>query len=153
MKKIALGIVLLFAAGLVAVPALASGSQIGYVDFELLFYAHPEYDVKNRELQEAAEKLYEEIQKAAASLETSEEVDKLGSEYEEKFEELEQEVRVILISFILKIIEEVAEGIPVSVVLPENSIIYGGIDLTNDVIEAMYKSYGISVPSSLREIM
>ncbi len=152
LRRIGLLIVLLCAGGLL-LPALAWADSIGYVDFELLFYAHPEYDVKNKELQEAAEKLYEEVQREAAALETTEEVEELGALYETRFEQLEHEVRAYLITFILKIIEKVAEEMQVTVVLPENSVIYGGVNITNMVIEAMYKSYGISVPSNLREIM
>ena len=144
---------MLLCAGGLLLPALAWADSIGYVDFELLFYAHPEYDVKNKELQEAAEKLYEEVQREAAALETTEEVEELGALYETRFEQLEHEVRAYLITFILKIIEKVAEEMQVTVVLPENSVIYGGVNITNMVIEAMYKSYGISVPSNLREIM
>lgn len=133
-------------------PAAAGANGIGFVDFELLFYAHPEYDLKNKELQDAAELLHAEIQKEAEDLEP-EEVERLGAQYEEKFQMLEQEVRAFLIGFILEIIEEVAKEARVSIVLWENSVVYGGVDLTSDVIEAMYKAYGISVPSNIRELM
>ena len=61
--------------------------------------------------------------------------------------------RITLISFILEIIEQVAAEQEISVVLPESSIIYGGINLTAPVIEAMYKAYGISVPSAIRDLL
>ena len=138
---------------LLLVPSLASANAIGYVDFEFLFYAHPEYDVKNADLQVAAEELYLEIEAEAEKLETQEEIDALVASYESQFEQIEQQVRLDLVTFILEIIKSVAESYEIQTVLPESSIIYGGINLTSPVIEAMYKAYGISVPSAIRELL
>lgn len=152
LKKTTFGIMLVLLVALL-VPGVVSANTIGYVDFEFLFYAHPEYDIKNAELQEAAEKLYLEVQAEAEKLETQEQIDELATYYESQFEQIEQSVRVDLVTFILKIIGEVAAENNISTVLPESSIIYGGTNLTSPVIEAMYKAYGISVPSAIRELM
>ncbi len=152
LKKRILGIVLVLMVGLL-VPTVAFANNIGYVDFEFLFYAHPEYDVKNKELQDKVEQLYLEAQGKAEELQTQEEIDELSAHYEWRFEQIEQEVRVELVSFILNIIEEVAKANSISAVLPESSIIYGGVNLTSPVVEAMYKAYGISVPSAIREVL
>jgi len=133
--------------------AATAAATIGYVDFEFLFYSHPEYEAKNRELQESAERLYNEAQAEAEKLATQEEIDQLAARYERQFEEIEHNVRVTLVSFILEIIEQVAQESGIDVVLPESSIIYGGINLTAPVIEAMYQAYGISVPSSIRDLL
>ncbi len=152
LRKQTLGIMLVLLVALF-VPSLASASTIGYVDFEFLFYAHPEYDVKNGDLQAEAEELYQEIEAKAQKLETQEEIDALVSSYEQRFEQIEQNVRLDLVTFILEIIKNVAESHGIDTVLPESSIIYGGINLTSPVIEAMYKAYGISVPSTIRELL
>lgn len=153
LKKKALGIVVLVGLLLLSPAVVASAGTIGYVDFEFLFYAHPEYDVMNKQLQDKAEELYLKVQEEAERLETEEEINELGAYYEYQFEQIEQEVRVDLVGFILQVIEEVAAENGITVVLPESSIIYGGVDLTTQVVEAMYKHYGISVPSSIRELM
>ena len=152
MRKQTLGIMLALLVALL-VPTLASASTIGYVDFEFLFYAHPEYDVKNGELQLAAEELYEEIEVEAEKLETQEEIDELLAQYERQFEQIEQQVRLDLVTFILDIIKSVAESHDIDTVLPESSVIYGGINLTAPVVESMYSAYGISVPSSIKELL
>jgi Skp family chaperone for outer membrane proteins len=152
LRKQTLGIMLALLVALL-VPTLASASTIGYVDFEFLFYAHPEYDVKNSELQLAAEELYSEIEVEAEKLETQEEIDELLASYEWQFEQIEQQVRLDLVTFILDIIKTVAEAHNIETVLPESSIIYGGMNLTAPVVESMYGSYGISVPSSIRELL
>ena len=80
-------------------------------------------------------------------------IDALAARYEEQFEEIEHNVRLALITFILQIIEQVAQQQGIDVVLPESSVIYGGINLTAPVIEAMYNAYGISVPSAIRDLL
>ncbi len=152
LKRKTLGIMLVLTM-ILSSSAAAAAATIGYVDFEFLFYSHPEYEAKNRELQESAERLYNEAQAEAEKLATQEEIDQLAARYERQFEEIEHNVRVTLVSFILEIIEQVAQESGIDVVLPESSIIYGGINLTAPVIEAMYQAYGISVPSSIRDLL
>ena len=152
LRRQTLGIMLVFLIALV-VPHVASASTIGYVDFEFLFYAHPEYDAKNADLQVAAEELYLEIEAKAEALETQEEIDALVASYEIQFEQIEQKERLDLVTFILDVIKTVAEAQGIETVLPESSVIYGGVNLTAPVIESMYGSYGISVPSSIRELL
>lgn len=152
MKKKIFGFMLVLMVGLL-VPMAALASDIGYVDFELLFYAHPEYDAKNEELQSKVEELYGRLQEQAEALETQEEMDELNAFFQRQFDLIEQDVRVELVSFILDVIKEVAKANNVSAVLPESSIFYGGVNLTAPVVEAMYKVYGISVPTSIREVL
>ena len=57
---------LILVGGLLAQPALAG--SVGYVDFEFLFNNHPEYELKNQELQQAAERLTAEFQAEAGAL-------------------------------------------------------------------------------------
>ncbi|MCK9525316.1 MAG: hypothetical protein M0R49_05240 [Limnochordia bacterium] len=161
MRRQTLGIMLVLLVAFL-VPAMASANTIGYVDFEFLFYAHPEYDAKNADLQVAAEELYLGMEEETAKLETQEEIDalvasdawqELVANVELQFEQIEQQVRLDLVTFILDIIKTVAESSGIEVVLPESSIIYGGVNLTAPVIESMYGAYGISVPSSIRELI
>ncbi len=146
--------VLLF--GLVLVLAAAAGvgaSSVGYVDFEFLFNAHPEYDSRNAELQAYAEEITEEFQTAAAELETENEMESLAAEFERQLDQTADELRAALIASVREFIGQVADEQGVSVVLPDATILYGGVNLTPIVLETMYESYGISVPSSLREYL
>ncbi len=121
LKRKIFGIMLVFIMVLSS-SALAAAATIGYVDFEFLFYSHPEYEAKNRELQESAERLYNEAQAEAEKLETQEEIDALAARYEEQFEEIEHNVRLALITFILQIIEQVAQQQGIDVVLHFGSL-------------------------------
>lgn len=140
--------------GFVIILAAAVGvgaSSVGYVDFEFLFNAHPEYDSRNAELQAYAEEITEEFQSAAAELESENEMESLAADFEQRLDQTADELRRTLIASVQEFIAQVADEQGVSVVLPDTTILYGGVDLTPLVVEAMYESYGISVPSALRE--
>lgn len=144
-----LGVVLLFV-GLVTLSGQALAGDVGYVDFEYLFNAHPEYASKNQELQATAENLTQEFQREAEQLESEEEVQALANSYEQRLDQFAEELRGTIIVAVQAYIGEVADQLGVSVVLPDASIIYGGLDLTPEVLQYMYDDYGISIPSHLR---
>jgi len=150
-NKVVLGIMLVFMVGIMF-QATAAANTVGYVDFEFLFDNHPEYDVKNKELQDAAEQLTAAFQTEAEGLESQEEIQALIDYYEAKLEQLADELRTSIVSSVRDVIAQVAADNEVSVVVPIGIVIVGGVDLTPQVLEAMYRSYGISVPSHLRDI-
>ncbi|HHU61371.1 MAG: hypothetical protein QM401_00115 [Bacillota bacterium] len=152
MKKTTVGILLILMVALF-VPVMASASEIGYVDFEFLFYAYPEYDTKNKELQNALEELEVQFREDVEKLESDAEIQDLTEFYEFRFEQIEQQIRVDLVGFILKVIEDVATENGISTVLPDNLIIYGGVNLTVPVVETMYELFGATVPDDIREQM
>lgn len=148
MKKgsIFLGVVVLMGLLLTQVAA----ANVGYVDFEFLFNAHPEYETKNGELQTLAEKLTAEFYEKVEALESEDEANKLAEQYELEIEGYAEQLRIDIIASVRNYIAEVAETAGVQAVLLENSIVYGGVNLTPQVLEYMYQAYGISVPSHLR---
>lgn len=142
---------LILLGGLFAQPVLAG--TVGYVDFEFLFNNHPEYELKNEELQEAAERLTAEFQAEASALGEDVNLDELAAKYEAQLDSIAEELRLFIVSAVRQTIEEVANAHGVEVVLPHGIVILGGVNLTPLVLEAMYQSYGISVPSHLRSGM
>ncbi len=136
--------VLLLAQGVVA-------SGIGYVDFDILISGHPEYTNKISEIQDIAEQLRVKFQEEILDVEDEEAIKQLALAYEDYFDEIYDEFMRMIIQSISALIPEVARTNNVSVVLSDSTVIYGGVNLTNRVIEAMYAAYGISVPSHLRD--
>ncbi len=139
---------LILVGGLLAQPALAG--SVGYVDFEFLFNNHPEYELKNQELQQAAERLTAEFQAEAGALGEDANLDELAAKYEAQLEQIADELRRFIVSAVQKVIEEVAGAHGIDVVVPQGIVIAGGVNLTPLVLEAMYQAYGISVPFHLR---
>jgi len=139
--------------GVLAVPQAALAGSVGYVDFEFLFNAHPEYESKNGELQRLAEQMTEQFQEQVENLETEEEVENLARQYEAQLDEYAEQLRVSIIASVQEFIGRLADREGISVVLPDSTIIYGGVNLTPLVLEFMYESYGISVPSNLQQYL
>ncbi len=146
------GFVVLFM-GLVLAPQADASATIGYVDFEFLFNAHPEYESKNDELQELADNMTSQFEEEMEELQSDEEVEQLAREYEEQLDEFAEQLRITIIASVQDFIAELAERDGIAVVLPDSTVIYGGENLTPRVLEYMYDSYGISVPSNLREYL
>ena len=97
-KKVILLMALLFFS--MSIPALAL--QIGYVDFEFLFLAHPEYPIKSQEYRNILEQYVQEYQAAAAEITDGDELDNLITYYDTKAFEADEE----LSSFIVKSLKD-----------------------------------------------
>lgn len=147
-KNLILLVLVLTSIFLVSSPLLAA--EIGYVDFEYLFIAHPEYSIKSQEYQSIIEKYIQEYEEAAKEITEQEELNELITYYDAKVIAADEELSGFIIDSLKTYVEKVAQENSISLVLAKNMVIYGGIDLTELVIEEMYRSYGISVPSYLR---
>ncbi len=132
---------------------LAGGSviaaEIGYVDYEFLFIAHPEYPSKNLEFQSAVEGYNDEYLAAIEDATSEEELVEIYEHYNALFQTVENELSTYILKSVNKHIGEVAQAESISIVLANTVVLYGGTDLTKLVVEAMYRTYGISVPSYL----
>ncbi len=80
-------------------------------------------------------------------------MDELAAKYEAQLERIAEELRLFIVTAVQEVIAEVAGAHGIDVVVPEGIVIAGGVNLTPLVLEAMYQSYGISVPSHLRSGM
>jgi len=129
--------------------AISSAAVIGWVDYDFLFVAHPEYSIKNQEYQVKVAEYNEAYEAAIADVTDQEQLIELYNYYNSKLLEVEEQLRTYLVDSIKKFIALVAQEQNVDIVLSKSIVIYGGVDLTRLVVEAMYKSYGISVPSYL----
>lgn len=128
----------------------AAASSIGYVDYEFLFNAHPEYTSKNQEFVAMVDKYSKEFQLAAEGITDQAQYNEIMDSYDNKIAEAAGELRRYIVESMSGYINQVAEEHNVEVVLLKTTVLYGGVDLTSLVVEAMYRSYGISVPSHLR---
>ncbi|NLM26192.1 MAG: OmpH family outer membrane protein [Firmicutes bacterium] len=124
-------------------------SEIGYVDYDFLFNAHPEYTSKNLEFQQEVEKLRLEFNLEYQKV-SEDEVDKLLEIYETRIDELHEKLTESLLENINKAIAIVAEKNQIKIVLAQSIVLYGGVDLTEIVLAELYSLYGMSVPSNVR---
>lgn len=126
-----------------------AASEIGYVDYEFLFTAHPEYSAKNLEFQTTVEQLKISFNQDYMTM-AEEDLDNLLELYEDKIDQLHEKFKNTILESIDKAISQVAKAKNISIVVTESIVLYGGVDLSQLVLEEIYGYYGISVPSYLR---
>lgn len=125
----------------------AAAVQIGLVDYEFLFSAHPEYPLKNQEYQRAVANYNQEFEAKIEQITDQDELTELYAYYQSLILQLEEDLRTYIIKSLEQHIAEVAEQHQIDIVLVNTVVVYGGVDITKLVVEQMYRAYGISVPS------
>lgn len=120
--------------GIMLVPAigLAQSDSIGTVNLQVVFDNHPglpgaQQDFQNSvaDLQDELQQLDEEAQQQALP------------DYQQRVQEMEMEIQETLMIDIESAIQDVAEDLNLEVVVEENAVLFGGVDVTEEVIEAL----------------
>ncbi|MGM0410892.1 MAG: OmpH family outer membrane protein [Bacillota bacterium] len=108
--------------------------KIVFVDVQEVFEVHPDKKNAEKELNEAAQKMQSELENEASDLSEEKQKDLLNN-YQSELSEKEQELIQNVLEEIEKAIQEVAEEKKVKLVLDKRNVIYGGYDMTQDVID------------------
>ncbi len=109
-------------------------STIGFVDIQLVFQQHPEKFKAEKILSEEAQRLQAKLEEEATEL-SAQEREQLLESYQRELMEMEQELVETVIGEIDATITEIAREREVAVVLESRNVIYGGQDLTREVLE------------------
>ncbi|WP_408955176.1 OmpH family outer membrane protein [Natroniella sp. ANB-PHB2] len=107
--------------------------QIAYVDMERLFLKHPHKENAEEELDQKGQQLQQQLEVEAANL-TKEERQELLKGYQQKLNQLERDLIQSLIDDINHKIREVAQREGITIVVDQPVVIYGGYDLTLEVL-------------------
>ncbi|MGB9681599.1 MAG: OmpH family outer membrane protein [bacterium] len=120
--------------------------KIGYVDINKALEAHPDIDKARSALNSFALKTKDDYQKqldAAIKDKSANEAQQIEADYVAKWNAAVAKKRQDLLSPMLNDIEQATKNIAkakgIDIVLKKDSIIYGGIDITDDVIKAIRK--------------
>lgn len=109
-------------------------SDIGYVDMQAIFAAHPETQKARTELAQATAKAEKEFNSKKTGL-NQEQQQALLQQYREQLAQKEQELTTEVTKKIDTQIQEVAKSKGLAVVLEKQNVFFGGMDLTKDVID------------------
>lgn len=108
--------------------------QIAYVDVWTVFNIHPKKNEAEEKLNQLAQDMQAELQEKAKDLPSNKQQELL-KEYQAKLSQQEQEMVQTILDTIRDVIKTVAEDKEVKIVLDKKNVIYGGYDLTQDVID------------------
>ncbi|MGM0437603.1 MAG: OmpH family outer membrane protein [Bacillota bacterium] len=107
--------------------------EIAFVDIQKIFELHPDKAEAEKELNKAAQMMQSELEEKVSDL-SQEKQQELLNEYQSELSEKEQQLIQDVLEEIETAIKKVAEEKKVKLVLDKRNVIYGGYDMTEDVI-------------------
>ncbi|TDX59190.1 OmpH family outer membrane protein [Orenia marismortui] len=111
-------------------------SKVGYVDMQKLFVNHPDKAASESKLNEEAKRIQKKVEEEAKNM-TKEEQQELLQKYEQYLKDLERKEISKIFEDINDKIRIVAEENGINVVVDKPAVIYGGYDLTDDVLKVI----------------
>ena len=118
--------------------ASAASSNVGVIDYRQAMSQHPDLQAANTEMQQAVQDAQKDFEAKSANMSEQEK-----SDYYQQTQQRLQQKQQDLIEPIQKKIEDadkgVAEAKGLSVVLDKSSVVYGGQDITQDVVKKIAK--------------
>ena len=117
------------------VPAQAASapSTVGVVDFTYLIDHHPDTAAANQSLKAEQETLKQEFTEKSAGLNDSEKRD-LDRQFGQRLAQKRQELLKPILDKVLAAIQDVAKAKGLSTVLEKREVVWGGVDITQDVL-------------------
>lgn len=145
-KLISIGIALVFVFSVVALAvsqsslgiasAAGSSSNVGVINHQMIVSQHPEMAAAEETMQKEVKAASDEFKEKSANMN-----DKDKQEYyqqtQQRLANKQKELLQPIFNKIDEAIKSVAEAKGLSVVLDKSSVVYGGQDITNDVIQKM----------------
>lgn len=134
-----IGIVILIGITLIANPLQLmarddAAGRIAYVDVQKVFNVHPDKGNAEKKLNQEAQSMQVELEEKASDV-SKEKQQQMLNEYQQKLSQKEQNMIQNILEKIDNAIQEVAKKKEVKLVLKKKNVIYGGYDLTQDVID------------------
>ena len=121
-----------------ATTASAASSNVGVIDYRQVMSQHPDLSSANEQMQKAVADAKQEFESKSANMADQEKAEyyqqtqqRLSQKNQEIFEPLQKSVE--------ESVKSVAEAKGLSVVLEKSAVVYGGNDITQDVIAKMAK--------------
>ena len=118
--------------------ASAASSNVGVVDYNQIMSQHPDLQSANSQMQQAVTDAQKDFEEKSANMSDQEK-----SDYYQQTQQRLQQKQEELLEPIQKSVEDgvksVADAKGLSVVLDKGTVVYGGQDITQDVIKKLSK--------------
>ncbi|MCX7795654.1 MAG: OmpH family outer membrane protein [bacterium] len=120
--------------------------KVGYIDINKVLENHPKIEKAKKDINDFAIKARADYQKQldeAVKNKTATEAQQLKTEYEVKLNQVvaqkQQEILRPILDDIRSVIRDIAKKKGIDIVLREEVVVVGGVDLTEDVVKAIKK--------------
>ncbi|OCL25628.1 hypothetical protein U472_14965 [Orenia metallireducens] len=111
-------------------------TEIGYVDMQKIFANHPDKVASEEKLNQEAKRLQKQLEEEAKNM-TKEERQELLQKYQQQLNTLERELVAKVMEDINSKVIEIAKEKGITVVVDKPVVIYGGYDLTDEVLSRL----------------
>lgn len=148
-KMVAVAVAAIFLLGIGALAVTTTGTgyaakagssaNIGKVNMQTLMTSHPDYAKAQEAMKQESEQANKDFKEKTASMANDQEKQNYGHQLQQRLQMKEKELITALQDKINAAIKEVAESKGLTVVLPEQVVIYGGQDITDDVLKKFKK--------------
>ena len=146
-KIISILIALVFVGSVVALALTQSGagiasaagsSNVGVVDYRQIMGQHPQLQTANDQMQQAVTDAQKEFEEKSASMGDQEKQD-YYQQTQERLQQKQQELLDPIEQSVQDAVKNVADAKGLAVVLDKSTVVYGGLDITQDVIKKLSK--------------
>jgi len=118
--------------------ASAASSNVGVVDYRQVGSSHPQLQSANAEMQKAVQDAQKEFEEKSKNMSDQEKND-YYQQTQQRLQQKNQELMEPIQKSIEENVKKVAEKKGLSVVLDKSAVVYGGTDITQDVINSISK--------------
>ena len=144
-KIISVLIALVFIGSVVAIALTQSGAgiasaagngNVGVVDYRHIMSQHPNLQSANEQMQKAVTDAQKEFEEKSANMSDQEKAN-YYNQTQERLQVKQQELLDPIEKSVDDAVKKVADAKGLSVVLDKNTVVYGGQDITNDVVSRL----------------
>lgn len=124
----------------------ASSSNVGVVDYSQLISQHPGMQAAREKYEEAAKQVQDEFTQKAGSM-TPEEQQQFIEQKQKEMQDKQKELIDPIRTSIENQVQEVAASRSINVVLDKNNVLYGGQDITQEVLKKIQAEGDVATDS------
>lgn len=146
LKMVALAVVAMFVLGVAGMAVMQTGtgyaapsSNVGKVDIQALMTGHPDYAKAQETFTKEREQAEKDFNEKSATMTNDKEKQEYAAQLQQRLQLKEKELIVSIQDKVNAAIKEVADAKGLAVVLPEQVVVYGGQDITQDVLKKFGK--------------
>ena len=114
----------------------ASSSNVGIVDYSQLISQHPGMQAAREKYEEAAKQVQDEFSQKAGSM-TPEQQQQFIEQKQKEMQDKQKEILDPIRTSIETQVQSVADSRGINVVLDKNNVLYGGQDITQEVLQKL----------------
>jgi outer membrane protein len=147
LKMIALAVVAMFVLGVGGMAVMQTGtghaatpnSNVGKVNMQALMTGHPDYAAAQENFKKESAQAEKDFNEKTATMANDKEKQDYATQLQQRLQMKEKELITSIQDKVNAAIKEVADAKGLTVVLPEQVVVYGGQDITQDVLKKFSK--------------